>query len=232
MLACTRCVVALVAVSLVGGCAWTFSPPGDSGGDLASQVAGKALAVADTVGGSGGYGGAMMEGYVNHAPERMGFHGVTDLAGADRTLAVRLHNELSEDCTFDLSYVASHMGINEQTVEVEVGAGEEVVVEIPCPEILGFGPLEMPGATGCHLVGGQNVDNTMALPGFLGLDYTCDSSYDCFLRPDSDDLDGDGNTEELALVVDAIQFHAQEGGPFGHLHGMGPGMMGSHMGHQ
>ena len=36
--------------------------------------------------------------------------------------------------------------------------------------------------------------------------------------------------EELIIVSDAMDFHMMNGGPMGHAHGSGPGMMGSHMG--
>jgi hypothetical protein len=75
------------------------------------------------------------------------------------------------------------------------------------------------------------VDNTFAVPGFLNLDYTCGGVYACTPTADADDLDdldGDGDTTELILITDGMQLHMQNGGPTGHHHGMGTGMMGSH----
>ena len=70
----------------------------------------------------------------------------------------------------------------------------------------------------------------MAVPGFLGEDFTCGGIYGCVLEQDVNDLDGDGDTEELIILSDAMTFHMMNGGPTGHRHGTGPGMMGSHMG--
>ncbi len=44
------------------------------------------------------------------------------------------------------------------------------------------------------------------------------------------DLDGDGDTEELIIISDAMEFRMMNGGPTGHRHGPGPGMGGSHIG--
>jgi len=145
-------------------------------------------------------------------------------------MMVRVRNESDRDGTFHLSYFASHMGLDDQLMDVEVGAGQEVVVEIPCPEIVGMGSLETPGDTGCHLADGEAVDNVMTVPGFLGQDFTCDGVYECVLTADVDDLDGDGDTEELIILSDAMEFHMMNGGPTGHMHGGGFGMMGPHMG--
>lgn len=229
---------ALVTVVLivVPGCMMGAAIPGggaDDAGDgdaeLVSEVAAKATDVAGRIGGADGFGGDAMTGYLEHAPSQMGFHGHGDLATATGGMMVRLHNESEEDCTFHLSYIASHIGLDEEMMDVEVGAGQEVAVDLPCSEMVGTGPLDRPGEAGCHLADGEAVDNTMAVPGFLGLDYECRAVYECVLTPDVDDLDGDGNTEELIIVSDAMQTHMMDGGPTGHLHGDGPDMMGPHM---
>jgi len=69
----------------------------------------------------------------------------------------------------------------------------------------------------------------MTVPAFLGLDYECEDTYRFTLTPDVDDLDGDGDTTELIVQSDALGLHMMNGGPFGHMHGGGMGMMGPHM---
>ena len=204
--------------------------PGIGSDPTVSAVAAKANTVAEFVGGQDGYGGTVMTGYADHAPGQMGFRSASDLALDSGTMMMRLHNQSEEDCTFDMSYVASHMGLDEQMMAVEVAAGETATVEIPCAEMIGMGSLEVPGSRACLLADGEEVDNRMAVPGFLGLDFECGDTYEHFLMPDVDDLDGDGDTEELIIVSDAMEFHMMNGGPTGHGHGDGPGMMGSHMG--
>ncbi|MHC4444993.1 MAG: hypothetical protein ACYTF1_00955 [Planctomycetota bacterium] len=222
----------LVALGMwIAGCFSGFGLPltGDQG--LATVVAGKAVNIADLVGGTNGFGGMMMDGYMQHAESMMGFHGSGDLAdpnGSD--MPVTLHNHSDEDCTFHLTYFTSHMGLDEQVMDVMVTAGLQTTVEIPCSEIIGMGPLEMPGEAGCHLASGEAVANTMAVPCFLGMDYTCGATHEFHLKPDTDDLDGDGDTEELIILSDAMQDHMASGGPMGHMHGGGGMMMGGHMG--
>ena len=103
--------------------------------------------------------------------------------------------------------------------------GDEVVEARDSVVVLG-----RRGDRGFDEADGQAVDNMMAVPGFLGQDFTCGGTYSCVLTQDVDDLDGDGDTEELVIVSDAMDFHMMNGGPMGHAHGGGPGMMGSHMG--
>jgi len=122
------------------------------------------------------------------------------------------------------------MGLDEQTEDADVPAGDETTIEIPCAEVIGMGSLETPDAAACHLADGQAVDNAMSVPAFLGLDYRCGQVYQFMLAPDADDLDGDGDTEELIMQSDAIRMHALDGGPTGHMHGGDSGMMGPHMG--
>lgn len=223
-------VLVFVTVPVINmGCANGLMIPGDSSAAV-DDVANKANEVATHVGGENGFGGALMNGYVDHMPSRMGFHTEPDLAPESAVMTVRLHNDSDEAGTFHLSYFAGHMGNEEQMMDVEIAAGESLTVEIPCSEIVGMGPLEMPGEAACHLESGEAVDNMMAVPGFLGEDFTCDGIYECALMQDVDDLDGDGDTEEFIMVTDAMDFHMMNGGPMGHGHGTGPGMMGSHMG--
>ncbi len=231
MLGWLRELAVLAAVAAMSaGCMNSAIGPAGEGSTAVSDVVGKALDVAAQVGGTNGFGGSLMDGYLNHMPGQMGFHGADDLAPESTDMMVLLRNESDEDGTFHVSYVASHMGLEGQMRDVGVPAGEEVTVEIPCSEIVGIGPLDEPGGPGCHLADGESVDNMMAIPGFLGQDFTCDSVYECVLTPDVDDLDGDGDTEELIIISDAMEFHMTNDGPTGHLHGADGSMMDSHLG--
>ncbi|HNO78136.1 MAG TPA: hypothetical protein PKN33_08755 [Phycisphaerae bacterium] len=209
---------------LMGGC---MAIPGSSDANV-DDVAAKAERVAASVGGVNGFGGMGMAGYRDHAPSQMGFNSSTDLASSNSQMTVRLHNESDEDCQFRLSYFARHEGLAEQMMNVDVNSGGEMTVNIPCAEMVGMGPMETPGEVGCTLESGDTVPNTMAVPGFLGLDFECGGEYEHFLMPDVDDLDGDGDTEELIIQSQGMQFHLQNGGPGGHRHGNGMGMMGPH----
>ena len=231
MLEWSRSLSAMTAITVLSsGCVNGVVPPGGGDSTGVSDVAAKALDVAAEVGGADGFGGPLMAGYLDHMPGQMGFHGQDDLASETTNMMVVVRNESEWDGTFHVSYVASHMGLEHQMMDVEVAAGEEVTVEIPCSEIMGIGPLDEPGEPGCHLADGEVVDNMMTVPGFLGQDFTCDGVYECVLTPDVDDLDGDGDTEELIIISHAMEFHMLNGGPLGHMHGGGAGMMGSHMG--
>jgi hypothetical protein len=125
-------------------------------------------------------------------------------------VTVRLRNQVREQCTFRLRYVAAHLGLDEHVEDVPVDAGEELEVDVPCGEILGLGPLEEPGGVGCRLSSGQTVENTMAVPAFLSADYSCGGSYGFQVSPDSDDLDEDGDTAELVCQSDALQRHMHQ----------------------
>lgn len=231
MFKCFRTLTLVAAVMLMSaGCINGVFPPGGNDSSAVSDVSAKAVEVASHVGGESGFGGSLMDGYIDHMPNHMGFDTAGDLAADGSTMMVVIRNEVDQSGTFHLSYVASHVGLDEHTMDVVVGAGEEFTVEIPCSEIVGMGPLEEPGEAGCHLDDGQAVDNVMSVPGFLGEDFTCDGTYTCVLIQDVDDLDGDGDTDELIILSDAMEFHMMNGGPTGHMHGDGFGMMGSHMG--
>ena len=215
---------------LGAGCMNGGVAPGGGDSTGVADVAAKALDVAAQVGGANGFGGPLMNGYVDHSPDQMGFHVVDHLAIETSNMMVLVRNESDVDGTFHVSYFASHLGLEEQMMDVYVGAGDEVTVEIPCSEIVGMGPLDTPDEPGCHLDDGEAVDNTMAVPGFLEQDFTCDGTYVYVLTQDVDDLDGDGDTEELIIISDAMEFHMMNGGPLGHGHDTGSGTMGSHMG--
>ena len=219
-----------VVSALIAGCPLgTVTPDGNNTANV-SDVVSKAVAVAASVGGESGFGGAMMTGYADHMPFHMGLGSDADLADAASGVTIHLSNHSEVDGTFHLSYFASHMGLDDLAQDVDVPAGDNVTIELPCAEIIGLGPLTEPGEPGCLLATGEAVPNTMAVPGFLGQDFVCGGVYECSLTPDVDDLDEDGDTTELILFSEAMEFHMMSGGPTGHMHGTGSGMMGSHMG--
>ena len=216
--------VALAAVS--SGCGFGFMLAGIDGtnGDdgeptgLAAQVAAKALTIGERIGGEDGFGVAAVDGYLSHMEDHMGFRGTDDLADPDGHMTVVLLNESGENSTFDVVYIASHMGIDEQVLEVNVPAGNEVTVELPCSEIIGLGSLTLVGETAVQLGNGAEFENTMCVPAFLGSDYLCGSTYHGFLAADVDDLDADGDTDELIVTTEAFDVHTGPGGMGGHGH--------------
>jgi len=217
-----------VTFSVFAGCTNLGQPSG--GGELVSLVNAKATAVAEQVGGADGFGGMMMEGYFEHAEQQIRFDDDNDLADPNATLMVTVQNDSTQDCTFHVAFLASNLGLDEQTEDADVAAGGETTIELPCAEMMGMGALETPGVAACQLADGQVVDNVMSVPAFLGLDYQCGDAYTFVLTPDTNDLDGDGDTEELIMQSDAMSMHLSNGGPTGHMHGDGSGMMGQHMG--
>ncbi|MBI1827274.1 MAG: hypothetical protein HY287_03730 [Planctomycetes bacterium] len=210
------------------GCIVSGSP--NATGNLAPLVDAKAVAVAEQVGGVAGFGGTMMDGYFNHAEQQIHFDSANDLADSNAHMTIAMRNNSTQTCTFHVAYLASHMGLDDQTEDAIVPAGGQTTIEIPCAEMVGMGSLETPGAVACQLANGQTVDNVMSVPAFLGLDYQCGQMYQFMLTPDTNDLDNDGDTKELIVQSDAMRMHSLDGGPTGHMHGNGQGMMGSHMG--
>jgi len=220
-----RGMVFAVAAIAAGGC----GVPSGGGAELVQSVVSKATDIATQIGGPAGYGGSAMAGYYDHTPRMMGFVDSDDLAGEGATLTIVLRNESTEEATFHLAYFASYRGSDQQSEEVVVAAGQEVEVELPCSEIVGMGSLNMPGSVGCHLAGGVEIDNSMAVPIFLGMDFACDENqrWEFVLTPDTEDLDLDADVEELILLSDGFVGHMQFGGPLGHSHR--GSLMGSHM---
>lgn len=204
--------LALCACTL-GGLGTLFSFTGPTG--LTANIASKAEAVARQMGGPGGFGGEMMDGYARHMPQHMGFHNDSNLVGSDAPMMVGLSNESGQDCVFHLSYVTSQMGATEQTMDVSVPAGGDVTVQIPCSEIVGMGPLETPGQPGCHLADGRSVNNVMSAPGFVGMNYSCGGEYMFHLMTDANDLDGDGDHQEFIIMSQAMEQFMQRGFPTG-----------------
>ncbi|OQY99839.1 MAG: hypothetical protein B6D36_15855 [Planctomycetes bacterium UTPLA1] len=178
-------------------------------------IAQKAALVAGRIGGSGGFGGETMSAYQAHAPMFMGFLRESDLAAPGGLMMVDLANESGMGCMFHLSSFASQLSATEQTTDVFVAAGEVVTIQMPCSEIIGMGPLEEPGEPGCHLDDGLPVSNTMAVPGFMGMDYNCGGRFEFRLMPDVNDLDGDSDRQELIIVSMAMEQHMRSGFPMG-----------------
>lgn len=220
----------LCAITFLSGCIDIGSP--NASGDLAPLVDAKAATVAEQVGGVAGFGGMMMNGYFDHAEQSIHFDSASDLADPGATMTISVENDSTQACSFHVAFIASHMGLDEQVEDGDVPAGEQTTIEIPCAEMIGMGSLESPGEAACHLADGQAVDNIMSVPAFLGLDYQCGQMYQFMLTTDVNDLDGDGDTEELIMQSDAMRMHSLNGGPTGHMHGNGQGMMGPHMGQQ
>lgn len=198
----------------------------------AAGVAQRALEVGGLIGGVDGFGGVGMNGYLSHMPAMMGFWGVDDLADPESPLRIEFTNESAHPCTFFVSYLAGVTDDAEQSTEVEVPSGETVTVEMACAEILGLGSLTEVGAVAAELDDGLAFDNRMCVPGFLGTDFLCGGSYYCGLAPDAQDVDQDGDTEELVVTTEALKVHLGARGMMGHGHrnalgpGMGMGMMG------
>ncbi len=202
---------------VIGGC---FGPVGlfDLPMDLTSVVSSKAVEVADRIGGQEGFGGELLEGFADHVGPGMGFVTTDDLADPSGVVTVRLQNLSSREATFHLSYFAAHLALDDRQEDVIVPAGGEIVVQIPCSEIVGMGSLEMPGVGACHLADEEEIDNRYAVPMFLGLDYTCGDTITFTLTPDGDDLDGDGDRDELVVLSEGLIMHMEDGGPLGHSH--------------
>lgn len=219
----TLTLVGLTAVA-VAGCIPGFDlagllTPGTT--NLVAGVSAKAEDVAQNVGGQSGFGGEQMNGYRQHFGSMMGFRSMGDLADEDGQMRVRFHNESDEECTFHLVYAASHMELEDQTMDIVVGPGETMDVDIPCAEILGLGSMTEVGEIACEFDDGQMFGNEMCVPGFMNADYNCGGMFECFFGPDEDDVDGDGNTEEMMATTQALHDHLGSGGMMGHGHGMG-----------
>ncbi len=218
---CIRSLGAAAAAILgVVGCN-VLAPPVDEGPPtgVAARVADEALDAAQQIGGLNGFGGIMMAGYLSsHSAPYMGFLGDDDLAEPDRVVMVELANGSDLPCVFHLAFLSSPQSTDVQTQDVPVNAGETAIIEMPCSEIIGLGSLTEVGADAATLEGGATVANDIAVPGFLGWDYGCGGRYACQVQPDTDDLDGDGDTEELIVSTDAFRLHTGQTGMGGHGH--------------
>ncbi len=221
--------VVVAAIFLINtGCGTEFVFSGLVRGDsdangqtgLVTQIAEKAAAIGERIGGENGFGGEVVDGYLSHMEDHMGFHGLSDLADPDGRMTVVLRNESEMDSSFDVVYVTSRMGIEEQIRQVRVLAGEETTVEIPCSEIVGLGSLTSVGETAVRLSDGAEFENTMCVPAFLGSDYRCGDAYLCFFGVDTEDVDADGDAEELIVITEALELHTGPNGMRGHGHMM------------
>lgn len=212
-------VLTVALITATQGCAPGSGIPTSGGSDLAAIVAAKATEVASRIGGATGFGGTRMDGYMQQTMPHMGFNSQADLAAPGSMMTVTLHNQVSQDCTFHLTYFSSQDPSADQTKDVAVPAGGDTTVQIPCSEIIGAGPLDTPGGLGCVLADGQQVSNIMTVPGFMGMDYVCGATYHMYLTPDTDDVNGDGDTNALVLMSEAMQTHMQSGGMMGNMGG-------------
>ncbi len=155
----------------------------------------------------------------------LAFHDADDLADADDQLIVELENDSNVNCTFHLVLMASHLDFENQFVDVDVPAGEKVTTELPCSETIGMGSLQIVGEIAVECADGTQFDNVMSVPAFLGADYEHGDIYHYYLTVDVDDLDGDGDAEELLATTEALYLHIGPAGISGHGH-MGGGMHG------
>lgn len=183
---------------------------------VAGEVASKAQQVVDEIGGATGFGGMLFEGYGDHLLWPMGFRDEGDLAGADELMIVRFQNDTDEPCRFDLVYISSSDGVDEQVLMVDVAPRQTELVELPCAEIVGLGSLTDSGETAAVLGDAVALPNTWCVPGLLHADYACGDQYRFVVGPDVDDLDGDGNTTEPVVLTEALELHMGVGGMMGH----------------
>lgn len=192
------------------GCG-TSSPvtptPGQS--DKLTAVQEKVDAVTSHIGGPTGFGGTNMTNYLVGMPEHMGFTTDASLADPNGHVNVHLVNGSNAACTVHLTYFDSNLGNSEQTQDVPVPANGDATVQIPCSEIIGTGSLETPGTAACRLANGSDISNMMALPAFLGTDYTCGSTYQMTVTPDVNNLMGTGNTSQLIMTSGAMVRHME-----------------------
>lgn len=191
---------------------------------LAAEVAAKAESVAANVGGTNGFGGAMMNGFSGHMDEHMGFHGTQDLADDGGMMTMQLENQSGQACTFHLAFISSPEGVREQTQDVTVDPGETVNFEMPCAEMVGMGSLTNVGQMAAHMGDGTEIDNRFCVPGFLNSDFDRGGDFSCTLTQDTNDLDQDGDTQEFIAITNAMQSHMGQNGMSPH--GNGAGMFG------
>ncbi len=187
---------------------------------LAGEIASKASTIANLIGGTDGYGGMAMNDYRSGMEDHMGFHSTSNLAGTGDHMTMMLHNNSSQTCTFHIQYLSSPLGSGEQAMDVTVPAGTTQTINMPCSEIVGLGDLTNVGDSAVSMMDGTMIDNRMCVPGFMGTDYHCGDTFNCYVGHDTNDLNGNGDTHEMMAFTQAMQMHMNEGG-----HGMGS-MMG------
>lgn len=205
----------MLTVPLASGC-FNLGTGTDQPTGVAGEVASKAQQVVDQIGGPAGFGGMMMFGYADHFPWPMGFYDTDDLASVGGLMTVQLENATDLPCRFNVVYLSSLEGLDEQTLTVDVLAGQTDTVELPCAEIIGLGSLTENGETAAVLDDGALLPNTWCVPGFLHADYGCNGQFSAVVQADVDDLDGDGDTTEPIVVTESLRLHAAPGGMMGH----------------
>ncbi len=218
---------AVSGIGLLAGCTMgpasllesLFDLPADPTG-LAAAVAGEAAAIAQRVGDPDGFAPGLLDDFLGHMGAHMGFGGLDDLADPNAPLRIELVNDADEPCVFHLGWIASHEGLDEQTLDVIVSPRDSEQVELPCAEIVGLGTLDEPGSAAAHLDDGTPLDNRFCVPGFLHDAFECAGTMRVTLGPDTDDLDRDGDTDELVVTTEVLWEHMSGIGP---VHG--PGMM-------
>ncbi|MCH7872856.1 MAG: hypothetical protein IID33_14265, partial [Planctomycetes bacterium] len=131
---------------------------------LAAEVAAKALATSERIGGADGFGGAHLDDYSDHIDRHMGFHGAEYLADPDGRVVMRFENASEEEAVFQVVYLASHLGMDERIMEVSVAAASSATVDLPCAEIVGLGSLTDVGDIAARLAGGAELDNQWREP--------------------------------------------------------------------
>lgn len=174
---------------------------------LTADVAAKAEQVAREIGGVSGFGGSMMNGYFDHMDDHMGFHDAGDLASGDGTIAVTFTNDSLQECTFHFAFMRSVDGLDGQTRDVDVSPGQSVTIDMPCGEIVGMGSFTNVGATAGSAADGTDFDNRFCVPGFLHSDFACGGEFACTLGPDVNDVDQDGDIQELIMLTSGMQRH-------------------------
>lgn len=174
---------------------------------LTADVAAKAQQVAQQIGGVTGCGGNLMNGYMDHMDSYMGFDNAQDLAAAGGHMTIELTNSAGQACTFHVAFLSSAAGIGQQIRDVSVAAGQTVTVDLPCSEIVGMGSIDAVGQSAGQLADGTQFDNRMCVPGFLGSDFSCGGTFRCTLMQDINDLNQNGNTQELIAVTNSMLSH-------------------------
>ncbi len=199
-----------------------FDRPAATPSGLAAAVADKVEAIARRVGDPNGFAPGVVEDFFSHMGPHMGFRSLADLADPNAPLRIELVNDANQPCVFHLSWIASHAGLDEQTLDVIVGPQDREPLELPCAEIVGLGTLDAPGTPAAHLDDGTPLENRFCVPGFLHDAFECGGMMRVVLAPDRDDLDNDHDTDELIVTTDVLWAHIRGMGP---MHGP-PAVMG------
>lgn len=212
----------IMFAAIVGtGCMPITAPAGSSDETLSAIVA-KAEDIAQLIG-PNGYGGPEFSGYREHMGQMMGFLNTDALADPSGTVGVQFWNQSGAPCTFHLAHIASYDELQERVQDITVQPGQVVTFDMPCAEVVGLGSLTQVGTPAGTLGPGAQLSNQFCVPGFLNSDYLCGGTFACFLGPDTDDLDGDGDTQELVITTQPFQQHVGPAGMRGHRHMMGEG---------